>query len=249
MPASDSTDIVVAFLDRVKPKAKELLDSCSDGKRSLSVRGRGLLMQLAEMEEYISRATTRQHGEVTQKFISSGNSTAFFSEIRELYRKDGAHRSSSWEEWYRGLPLPDRKTLDSEYLTIVEEALRPLFPPQLPNILNGPLARLALEYASLVWRFAGRLQATEKSLADRNFRNHTVVESVLRGLKAVEEESKSRLVGQWFRELTPEQVAAFDGSGADDGQADRKKRLTVAQANEKAMKVARKMRAGFFAPI
>ncbi len=211
MPASDPTDIVVSFLDRVKPKAKELLDSCRDGKRSFSVRGRGLLMQVAEMEEDISRATTRQHGELTQKFISTGNnSTTFFSEIKELYRKDEVHRSNSREEWYRGLPPADRQTLDSDWLTLAEEVLRPLFPPQLPDILSGPLARLALEYASLVWRFAVRLQAAEKSLVNRNFRNHTVVDSVLRGLKAVEEASKSRLVGRWFRELTAEQGAAFD---------------------------------------
>jgi hypothetical protein len=55
-------------------------------------------------------------------------------------------------------------------------------------------------------------------LANRGQRNPTVVESLLGGITAAEEEARSRLIGRWFRELTPGQAAAFDKARAGQSE-------------------------------
>jgi hypothetical protein len=176
------------------------------------LRLRGLLAQLAENDREIARVFDHQRGTVTQQFTSRGlfKSTACDSALRELYRREEADRSRSREQWYSGLAPADRAALDDHWLAIAGAVLHPLFPPELPASLHGPLARLALEDAVLARRFAARRDETEKSLIERRLGNRTVVVSILRGITGAEDEARSRLEGRWFRELTLEQQAAFD---------------------------------------
>jgi hypothetical protein len=191
----------------------DVTSSGQSGGRPWSVRLRGLLAQLVEKDKEITRAFVWQRGAVTQKFISRGLSTAYDSELRGLYSKQEADRSSSWEQWYCGLSMADKAAFDDLCLALAGAVLIPLFPPDLPTCLRGPLARLALEFAALVRRADAERKERGESLANRGQRNRTVVEPILRGITDAEEEAKLRLLGRWFRELTPEQGVAFDSSG------------------------------------
>ena len=227
MPApADPAGLVHTFLNRVRsnveglpdPFAVDVISSGQNGGRSWPVRLRGLLAQLVEKDKEITRAFVWQRGAVTQKFISRGLSTAYDTELRELYRKEEADRSSSREQWYCGLSIADKAAFDDLCLALTGAVLFPLFPPGLPACLRGPLARLASEFAALVRRADAERKEREKCLANRGQGNRTVVKPILRGITDAEEEARSRLIGRWLRELTPDQQAAFDSSGADSNQ-------------------------------
>jgi hypothetical protein len=222
-------DFVANFLNKVELNADEIPhpyghDIISPTDPGLPVRVRGHLSQLAEKDLEITRVFAWQHGETVQKFISSKN-TGYYSMLRELYRKEETDRSKSREKWFCGLAPKDQSMFDDHCLLVAGTVLHPLFPPDAPACLRGPLARLALEYSALVRRAAFRRNETEKSLASCGQQNHTIVKSVLNALVRVHEEAKSGLVGRWFRELTPEQETAFDGGnlGAKAGGADEAK--------------------------
>jgi hypothetical protein len=178
------------------------------------VRVRGLLAQLAEEDREITRRFEWQRGTAIQKGISrGGTSTLTDTTLIDLFHREEADRSSLRERWYLGLTLDDKAAVDSLCWAIAESVVRPHFPPSLPACLHGPMARVALEYAAIVRRATVVRQDCERRLANRN---HTVVESILRRLAHDEEEAKLRLIGRWFRELTPEQQVAFDSCSCGD---------------------------------
>jgi hypothetical protein len=219
---SDPAGPVHSFLKGIRPHVEKLPDPfgneiTSAGREGLPapVRVRGLLAQLAEQDREIARRFACERGALTQQFISRGlsNSTAYYSNLSGLYRTEEADRSSSREQWYCGLGLPDRAACDNHCLAIAETCLLPLFPQDFPACLRAPLARLALEYAALVRRYIARQSEMVMSLANSGLGNRTVVVSLIRGMENAEEEARSRLEGRWFRELAPEQQSAFDGPG------------------------------------
>ena len=215
----DANDLIATFLNSVGLIANEVPDPFAHDITSrldpaLPVRIRGRFAQLAEKDLEITRVFAWQQGEVIQNFISSIN-TGLFSKLRELYQKEEADRSKSREQWFCGLAPKDQAMFDNHCLFVGGTVFHPLLPPDVPDYLRGPLARLAVEYAALFRRSDFRRNETEKALASRGRQNHTIVESVLNALARVHEEAKSGLVGRWLRELTLEQGAAFDGGRLD----------------------------------
>jgi hypothetical protein len=202
------------------------------------VRLLGPLAQLAEKDSEIVGRFAWQRGAAAQDFITRQRykTTAYDSALLELYRKEEADRSGAREQWHRGLSPPARTALDNHCLTIAGVVLLPLFPAGLPASLRGPLARLALEYAAVVRRADAERKEREKCLAHRGLGVGNVVESILRGITDREEEARSRLEGRWFRELTPEQAAAFDSPGphADRGGKTRAKQAGKPPLEESA---------------
>jgi hypothetical protein len=217
--------LVGTFLNRVGPNAEVLPNPFGDdftapgqsADRAFSVRVRGLLAQLAEKDREIASGFEQQRKAVTQDFISRRllNTTAYDSKLRELYRKEEADRSSWREQWYRGLAPPDQTAFDNHCLAVAGAAVLLLFPPDLPVRLHGPLARLTLEYAAFVRRWNTRRSEVKKSLTNRGLGNPATVESILDALASDEKEGRSRLEGQWYRELPPDQPAESDSSGDD----------------------------------
>jgi hypothetical protein len=217
-PPTNPAALIRTFLNGVRPNATGLPDPFSDdftclgecGNR-LPVRVRGLLAQHTEQEREMARAFASQRGALTQEFISrrTFNTTAYDASLRKLYRQEGAERSRLRELWYYELSKEAQAAFDDLCVTLAASIVESSFPPPLPPCLRGPLARLALEYATIVRRADAERQESEQRLANQGQRNPGVVESVLCGVANVEEEDTSRLIGRWFRELTPEQQAAF----------------------------------------
>lgn len=131
-----------------------------------------------------------------------------------LYRDAEIARARAIEEWYSKLPTADRTAIDAYCLNASEPVLGEHFPPDLQGCLRAPLSRLAVEYAGIVRRAATLRQATAESCALRRL-NYTVLPSLLNGLRHEEEQAKTRVIGTWFREHTPDLVKAFDGTGTE----------------------------------
>jgi hypothetical protein len=216
----DPAALVQTFLNAVEPNANQLPDPFGDdfsssgliGGHAPPVRLRGLLAQLADEGREITRRLVWQRGKASQDFVGRGNSTAFDSQVRELYRQEEAERSQLRERWFCGLASADKAAIDDFCLDIAGSVVRPIFPSSVPASLHGPLARLALECATISRRAAAERQERERSLGDRGLGNRSVAESILGGFAHTEAEAKSRLLGRWFRELTPAQAAAFDAN-------------------------------------
>ena len=129
-----------------------------------------------------------------------------------MYRQEEADRSALRERWVGGLPGKDKETLEALCLAIAGPVVRACLPPDLPTCIHGSMARLAIEYGAFCRRDAAERREREASLVDRGLGNRSVRNSVLSGFVKEAAEAASRLIGRWFRELTPEQAASFDGS-------------------------------------
>jgi hypothetical protein len=70
---------------------------------------------------------------------------------------------------------------------------------------------LALEYAAQVRRYADHRKDVEDTLVRRGLGNRTVVEPVLEGTAKAEDDARERLEGRWYREVSPDEIAALDG--------------------------------------
>jgi hypothetical protein len=172
---SDPVGHVRAFLSRIAPLANQLSDPFSDDSHKSvpcgSVRIFGLLGQLNGTERKITRDYMRLADATTQKYISLGtsNSTAHDSELQELFRREEAERSSAREGWFGELSTDLKVAVNDLCLALSDTVVRPCFPPNLPACLYGPLARLALEYAALVRRYAARRCKLETILINRGW--------------------------------------------------------------------------------
>jgi hypothetical protein len=217
----DPAVLVRALVDCVAPNSGEVPDLFAgeagalgrNGDRAVPARLHGLLARLAEEEREIARRFEWQRGALIQEAISRGmnQNTATDNGLRSLNQKEEAERSKLREDWYCGLSAQDKAAVDNLCLTVADTTVRQCFPASVVPSLHAPLARLAIEDAALGRRCAARRNVMERRLVNRGA-GPTVVRSMLSALAHDEEDAKLRLIGRWFRELTPGQQAAFDGT-------------------------------------
>lgn len=211
-------DFLLVFLDCIGRTSNQLAGPLADvaavsgrtGSHAVPVRLLGRLAQLTEDEGRITSRISQRRATLIQDCKSRGGDlTLFDSHEAELYREEETERSQLRERWYSDLPPEQKTDFDSLCLGMAESVIRPCVPLEAPDCLWGPLARLALEHSAINWRYDARFKQKQQSLAHRR-QNITVAATILEGLTKQKHEAGKRLIGRWFRELTPAQCAAFD---------------------------------------
>lgn len=186
-------------------------------RTTLPVSVRGKLGRLRVAVQKIIEKFVRARGELENTAISRGQykSTVLNGDRRKLNLDQFEQLCAAREDWYCHLPANEKAAFDSFCLASAGSAFSGIIPKHLPVCLHGPLARLALEAADLARRFNAISIETEKSLRERELSNQTVMSGILKGVDEDKSEAISRLVERWFRELTPQQAAAFDNDAFD----------------------------------
>ena len=134
-------------------------------------------------------------------------------------RDEDVERSQIRERWFCALETCNQESFHHYCLQICGCLIDTSFPKGVEDLLRGPLARLALEAAAIERLFEERRTDLRKQCRARGIGNSSIVNSLVSRLVRHEEEAKVRLVGRWYRELTPKQSATIDGEVLDPSMA------------------------------
>src|SRR5262245_599901 len=220
--ADESPDRVRQYLSCVNPFVIEIPDPFDfDLVSQGSIRGvgiparlRGQFAKIAEDVRHVAHEYLRKRAALKSKAISAGtaSTTIFTSNDLELVSELEKELSALLETWYCSLSSDDKSRVDAYCLTIVPSRLQAQLQDQFPMSLHGAVARGTLQYAALARRFESEQSKFHEYLISHGLSNRTILSSVQTGIMRRRDIAIERLIGQWFRELSPEQSAEFDGS-------------------------------------
>jgi len=208
------------FLNGIVSVSREIPDPFSDsfladtidGKRSVNSKVRGSIAEFREAERQITHRYMQLHAKERRKW---SRTTCFTSPESQLLRDEEIERSELRKKWFSQLTDTIKPAFDQICADIAKPHIRQPIHFSVPPILEGPLARLAVELGALERRFDDVQTKKLKWITNRGA-SFTIVESWLTSLERDRTDAKRRVSERWFVELTPEQSAAFD-SGVDNG--------------------------------